>query len=259
MSSDARAAYDALAPFYDRFTDGYAHEALVVCLVELARHHGLAGDRALDVACGTGKSTAPLAGLGYDVAACDLSPAMVAVARSRLGDARRAFVADMRSLPELGPFDLITCLDDSVNYLLSEDDLRRSLASMAARLRPGGQIVFDTNTIDTYRRGFSGDFVVDAGDVVFCWRGQTPADAAYGSLCGATIEVCDRRRDGAFHRVTSVHRQRHYAPDVIRAAVAAAGLRLRATRGLLPGGALSDRPSEDEEPKLVYLAERPAA
>src|SRR4051794_6708371 len=104
MSSDARAAYDALAPFYDRFTDGYAHEALVASLVELARHHGQAGDRALDVACGTGKSTAPLAGLGYDVAGCDLSPEMVARARERLGDGRRVLVADMRSLPDVGRF-----------------------------------------------------------------------------------------------------------------------------------------------------------
>jgi SAM-dependent methyltransferase len=256
MSSDARAAFDALAPFYDRFTDGYAHEALAASLIELARGHGQSGGRVLDVACGTGKSAAPLVDLGYDVVGCDLCPGMVAHARERLGGDRRAFVADMRELPDVGPFDLITCIDDSVNYLLSEDDLPRSLASMAARLTPGGHVVFDTNTIDTYRRGFSGDFVVDAEDALFCWRGQTPADVAHGSVCGATIEVFDRRRDGAFDRVTSVHRQRHYGPDAVRAAVAAAGLRLRAVRGLLPGGRLSDRASEDDQPKLVYLAER---
>jgi hypothetical protein len=30
-------------------------------------------------------------------------------------------------------------------------------------------------------------------------------------------------------------------------------------RGLLPGGALERTPSDDEQPKLVYLAERPDA
>ena len=259
METDARSAYDVLAPFYDRFTDGYAHEALVASLHGLARDHGLTGDRALDVACGTGKSTKPLAGLGYDVSACDISPEMARRARERVGDASRVFVADMRSLPDVGAFDLITCLDDSVNYLLSEADLRRALRSMACRLRPGGQVVFDANTIGTYRNGFSSDFVVDAGETLFCWRGQTDADVAAGSVCGATLEVFDRRRDGAFDRLTSVHRQRHHAPDPVREAIAAAGLRLRAVRGLLPGGALDRTPSDDEQPKLVYLAERPDA
>jgi SAM-dependent methyltransferase len=259
MPTDARSAYDVLAPYYDRFTDGYAHAALVAALTALARDHGLSGHRALDVACGTGKSTEPLAEFGYDVSACDTSPEMVQRARDRLGGDGHAFVADMRSLPDIGPFDLITCLDDSVNYLLSAEDLRRSLRSMAARLRPGGHIVFDANTLGTYRRGFSSDFVVESGETLFCWRGQTSPDASPGSLCDATLEVFDRRDDGAFERLTSTHRQRHHSAQAVREAIAAAGLRLRATRGLLPGGVLSGTPDDDEQPKLVYLAERPQA
>jgi SAM-dependent methyltransferase len=254
MDSDARAAYDDLAPFYDRLTEGYAHAALVSELVALARDHGHTGQRALDVACGTGKSTVPLARLGYEATGCDLSPAMVRIARERLDGG--AFVADMRSLPGAGPFDLVTCLDDSVNYLLTEGDLRRALRSIAAQLRPGGQVLFDTNTLGTYRRGFSADFEVDAGDAVIRWRGQTSPAAARGSLCSATVEVFDPPPSRGAPRVTSVHRQRHHPARAVREAVAAAGLRLRAVRGLLPGGALSRRPSEDDQPKLVYLAEK---
>jgi SAM-dependent methyltransferase len=254
MDTDARAAYDDLAPFYDRFTEGYAHQALVSELVALAREHGQTGERALDVACGTGKSTVPIARLGYDATGCDLSPEMVRIAGERLDGG--AFVADMRSLPDVGPFDLVTCLDDSVNYLLSDGDLRRALRSIAAQLRPGGQLVFDTNTIGTFRRGFSATFTVDAGDAVIRWLGQTSPAAAHGSLCGATVEVFDPRPSWGAPHVTSIHRQRHHPARAVREAVAAAGLRLRAVRGLLPGGALSRRPSEDEQPKLVYLAEK---
>jgi ubiquinone/menaquinone biosynthesis C-methylase UbiE len=58
--SPALLAYESLAPVYDRFTDGYDHDGWVERLVGIARRHGQSGHRALDVACGTGKSFAPL-------------------------------------------------------------------------------------------------------------------------------------------------------------------------------------------------------
>src|SRR5438876_10718512 len=42
------------------------------------------GNRILDVACGTGRITALLVRHGFQAAGCDISPAMMAVARQRL-------------------------------------------------------------------------------------------------------------------------------------------------------------------------------
>ena len=71
--------------------------------------------------------------------ACDVSPAMVERARVRHPEGADAvLVADMCSLPDLGPFDLVTCLDDAVNYLLDPDDLLAAFRSAARNLRPGG-------------------------------------------------------------------------------------------------------------------------
>jgi hypothetical protein len=43
---------------------------------------------------------------------------MIEVARAKLPAlANSLFTADMRSLPELGKFDLVLCLDDALNYL----------------------------------------------------------------------------------------------------------------------------------------------
>ena len=53
--------------------------------------------------------------------------------------ARRAraelLVADMRDLPELGTFDLVTCIDEPLNYLTA-GELETAFASAAARLAP---------------------------------------------------------------------------------------------------------------------------
>jgi SAM-dependent methyltransferase len=70
----------------------------------------------LDVACGTGKSFRPLLRRGYEVTGCDISPPMLEQAPAGAPGVRLV-PADMRALPDLGAFDLVTCLDDALNYL----------------------------------------------------------------------------------------------------------------------------------------------
>jgi ubiquinone/menaquinone biosynthesis C-methylase UbiE len=64
-------AYNVLAPAYDLLTAGYAYGPWLSAIDRLARDHGLGGSRALDVACGTGKSLEALLDLGYDARGCD--------------------------------------------------------------------------------------------------------------------------------------------------------------------------------------------
>src|SRR3954447_13003998 len=142
------AAYELLAPFYDRYTHDYDHAHWLANIEDIARGHGLTGRRLLDVGCGTGKSFMPMLARGYEVTACDVSPEMVdrALARAAGSDAR-VEVADLRDLPLLGRFDLVTCIDDPLNYLLTDSDLSRAFEGVARNLRPGGMFAFDLNTI----------------------------------------------------------------------------------------------------------------
>ena len=80
---------------------------------------------------------------------------MLAVAATKVPDPRAVRATTCESLPVLGSFDLITCIDDALNHLLSEDDVRDALASMARNLAPGGLLVFDVNTLATYRTTFA--------------------------------------------------------------------------------------------------------
>src|SRR5262245_43562562 len=114
------AAYDALAPSYDLLAADYDHAHWVGRLLDWAREHDLRGQSALDVACGTGKSFVPLLDAGFEVLACDESRGMLAVAATKIPDPRAVLCLDMRSLPVLGSFDLITCIDDALNHLLTE-------------------------------------------------------------------------------------------------------------------------------------------
>jgi len=249
-ATPALLAYERLAPVYDDFTDGYDHDVWVGRLEQIARKHGAKGPRVLDVACGTGKSFAPLLERGYDVCACDISPAMVERARRCPGvDPDRVLVADMRALPKLGAFELITCLDDAVNYLLSVEELIAAFASVARLLAHDGVYLFDTNTLATYRAGFAEGVVFERPLACATWRGETAEPIAPGALCMAAIELDDAGR-GTISR----HVQRHHPEPIVRQALTSAGLATRAVLGQSTGGVLHEDADEEAHTKLVYVA-----
>ena len=194
VASPALQAYEAMASSYDVFTADYDHERWLTGIVSLARDHGLRGDRVLDVGCGTGKSAEPLLRRGFTVTACDVSPSMAAIATRRLGPDADVLVADMRDLrPSLGAFDLVTCLDDAINYLTDVDDLLAAFASVHRVLDPAGLYVFDVNTMHAYETSFDCDFVAELGDMLFCWL---PSARPTASSCPTTCTSPSSTRSG---------------------------------------------------------------
>jgi len=182
----------------------------------------------------------------------DLSPAMVAQARAaQVLEQDRVTVADMRDLPELGAFALVTCLDDAVNYLLEDDDLDAAFASVARVLTADGVYVFDANTLATYRDGFSARATFERPLADAIWRGETTGPIVPGAICSASIEL-----GGA--AAVSRHVQRHHPEPAIRRALTSAGLDCRAVLGQSTGGVLHRSADEEAHTKLVYVARRAA-
>jgi SAM-dependent methyltransferase len=252
----ALAAYEALAPFYDRFTADYEHEPVLEQIEALALEHGLRGRRLLDVACGTGKSFLPLMRRGYDVTACDISPGMVELARRKLPPdaATRIVVADMRLLPWRGAFDLVTCLDDAVNYLLDPGELRAGLAGMRANLRPGGLLVFDVNTLATYRTVFCDGLRWGDGDETYASAGE-PRPVETGGLFATTLQAW--RGDTLV--AESRHVQRHHGAGELERALHDAGLEPLELYGSAADGSPERPPDEQLHVKTVVVARRPPA
>ena len=238
--------YDRLAPTYPCLTAGYDHRSWLLSLIALAREAGLHGRHALDVACGAGDSAAPLLNHGFDVTGVDRSPGMLDVARDRLSGRARLHRADMRELPRLGAFDLVTCLDDSLNHLLTPADLRAALAGMARNLAPGGVMVFDLNTLSTLRTVFSSEWKSPE----LAWTGLGDPQLAPGGVTSAEIALADG------DRVTIT--ERHHPLDEVLQALWLTGLEAVASRGQHRGARLSDEaPDEAAHHKLVIAARRP--
>jgi SAM-dependent methyltransferase len=249
-------AYEALAPYYDDFTAGYAHDAWLAAIERLLRTFNVRGSRILDVACGTGKSALPLLQRGYEVTACDISPGMVRAARRRLRlPAARVFAADMRELPSLPPFDAVTCLDDAVNYLTDESDVEAAFRSIRRVLGAGGLFVFDVNTLATYRDVFAGQSTRSGEEATFRWRGGSSPDVRPGSLFRATVEVAPAADAG--RSVTSSHLQRHYPVPLLERLLRRVRLEPLAVYGQSAGARLSKPPDELRHSKILFVVRRP--
>jgi ubiquinone/menaquinone biosynthesis C-methylase UbiE len=243
----ARQAYDAYASAYDDFNHGYMYERWTGRLLGKAEEAGLGGDRLLDVACGTGLSFIPMLERGWQVTGCDISPEMLDLARAKVGDAATLLTADMRDLPVLGQFDLIWSVNDSLNYLLSPEEFKATLTGMRRNLAPEGMVVFDVNTLTTYRTFFSSKCVDEVNGRRFVWQGlMSAAEVSPGSINEARFDA--EGEAGVEH----VHRQRHFPEEEVLAAIDAAGLRCLDVFGE-SNGDLERGMEEDVHTKTVYL------
>ena len=224
----ARDAYEAIAVSYDAFTLGagaYQYERWTGRLLAAARAYGLVGNRLLDVACGTGLSFIPLLERGWRVTGCDLSPAMLELARAKVGDRAELLVADMRDLPPLGQFDLVWSVNDSLNYLLTDKDLQDTLTSMTQSLARQGVLLFDMNTSLTFKSFFCETFSREFEGDRFIWRGLTAPDSI------EPRSIYEARFEAEGSTADHVHRQRHFPEPEVRALIESAGLRCLAVLG----------------------------
>jgi SAM-dependent methyltransferase len=106
--------------------------------------------RILELACGSGRVTIPLARAGHQVVGLDLSGPMLERAEARLGrlsQATRARVslhqADMRTFALGERFPLILMTFNSFEHLYTRVEVSACLERVRAHLAPGGHFVFD--------------------------------------------------------------------------------------------------------------------
>ena len=110
-------------------------------------------------------------------------------------------MADMRELPVVGRFDLVTCLDDALNHLPSAADVERALRAIGAPLAPDGLLAFDVNTLTAYRE--TADRIVEDGERIVLWHGGPARLDAPGGRAVVSMDVMSRRGDGLWRRASA--------------------------------------------------------
>lgn len=128
----------AFAGYYDCHTGWSADK-------EWCRDLAVGVGSVLDLGCGTGLLTARLAEQGSRATGVDLSPAMLAIARTQtVGDRVTWVTGDARTIRFDQRFDLIVMTGHAFQVALTDTDRRAFLDTIAAHLAPNGRFVFDT-------------------------------------------------------------------------------------------------------------------
>jgi SAM-dependent methyltransferase len=104
------------------------------------------GSPVLEVACGSGRLTIPIAQAGVEVTGVDLSPDMLAAGRVKAeaaGVTVRLVQADMRDFDLGEHFAAILLPGNSLLHLLAAEDLKACFAAVRRHLGAGGRFIFD--------------------------------------------------------------------------------------------------------------------
>jgi SAM-dependent methyltransferase len=110
------------------------------------KERGKVGHQVLELACGTGRLTIPIAQSGEEVVGLDLSASMLehARAKSKQAGVEIEFVeGDCRSFELKQKFALIFMAFNSMQHLHDHASLRGLFSSVRQHLAPGGRFIFD--------------------------------------------------------------------------------------------------------------------
>jgi ubiquinone/menaquinone biosynthesis C-methylase UbiE len=120
-------------------------EADIPFYLELAKEAAAAGQSVLELACGTGRVTLPLAQAGVRVTGIDSSPAMLEIARQKSGNTGNPVwvEADMTSFELDDHFGLVIIPFRSFLHLLTFEDQKTCLRRIHEHLMAGGRLALN--------------------------------------------------------------------------------------------------------------------
>lgn len=245
-------AYEALAGVYDRLTEDVGYERRADYLEKLFRKSRIPVRMVLDLACGTGSMTALLMGRGYEMIAADASPDMLSAAREKTeGRTGIPPVFLNQSMPELdlyGTVDAAVCCLDSLNYLTSPRDVRRTFQRLRLFIAPGGILIFDVLS-PSGLRDLDGQVFLDEREDVYCvWRTEF---ARRSQICTYYMDIFSKAEGDLWRRSFECHRQRAYGLEELKGYLREAGFtRIRAF-----GDCRMGAPRENEE-RVYFCANR---
>ena len=220
-------AYSTFSRVYDLFMDNIPYDDWAEAILRLFRKYGITEGIAADLGCGTGQMTRRFSQAGFDMIGIDASTEMLDVAYSRNDSAPGILYLnqDLREMELYGTVRAFYCVCDTINYLLSEEDLTQVFRLVNNYLDPGGLFVFDVNLPRFYEEIGSSTIAENREEAGFIWENDyDPVSCMNEYRMTFFIRENDDSEGGLFRRFEELHTQRAYSLETIKKCLSDAGL-----------------------------------
>lgn len=217
--------YAGLAAIYDFMMMGVDYEAWADYVLKAAATFVAPPQDVLDLACGTGSTTIPLAKRGLNVTGLDLSAAMLTIAEAKAekeGLAISFTEKNMLALDYENQFDMIVSFQDGINYLTGVGDFEKLVAGVARGLKENGLFIFDLNRVDHYSD--SETTVIDLDDPYLVYENHYDEESRIWR-----IKLTGFVKEGElYRRFEEIHEEKNHDMKEVESALDAHRLRIEA-------------------------------
>lgn len=201
--------------------------------------------RVLDLACGHGRHSIPLAKMGHNVTGIDITPGFLKIARKQAVQAGVKIdfrEGDMRKIRFANLFDRALLIFTSFGYFTDEQNFA-VLKNVARALRRNGLFCFDTFNRDMFMKLHSTWNVIERDSDIMINRIQF--DSITGKLCVNRIAIRGgKRKDMRFF-------VRLYNYNELKELLQKAGMKIQAAYGDWQG-----TPFSSQSGRIIIVAEK---
>ena len=242
-------AYTGFSEVYDIFMDNVPYEEWASYIIAILKEYGIEDGLVCELGCGTGKMAKILSDRGYDMIGIDSSADMLDIAlESRSNEGRILYLnQDMKEMELYGTVRSVISVCDSMNYLLSEDELLTTFRLVNNYLDPKGIFIFDMNTKYKYEKLLSDNvFAENRDETSFIWENYYDEEDCVNEY-DLTLFV----KEGELYRkYEEVHYQKAYDTDTIIDLIERSGLKLLAVYDAYTKDAV-----KDDSERVIYIVQ----
>ena len=214
------ADYDDFAQVYNRHWSGFSIH-IVPILDQLALNGYPPGVAILDLCCGTGQLAGELTERGYKVAGVDASKQMLNHARINAPKAM-FHCSDVRFFELPTDFAIAFSTFDSLNHLLTLDDLEKVFRNVYRQLETGGVFVFDMNLESGFQSRWVSPFNIWSENTVIVTESKYD-DIEKLATASITIFTCKEADKSLWRRTDVTLTQRAYTVEELTKTLTSAG------------------------------------
>jgi len=252
-SGDFSPPFTEIAPYYDRLMSFVNYRSWVNYIERIIQMHDIVEKVILDIACGTGVCIELWLNKGYEVIGIDASEQMLEICRNRISPQQfkegrvRLIKGDLRNFSLDKTVPVITCLYDSLNYLLTPEELLSCFKAVNCNLKENGVFIFDMNTIHALQIEWGNQtFERRDGPIYSIWNNTFDPGTRISTL-RLTLNVYE---NGKTLTIREMHQERAYPIDEIRSLIKAAGFDITFYRHL------TFNPASEFDTRIMGVAQK---